>query len=39
MPILTNLILSAAATICLTVIAGMLTILMRELPVKKEHRE
>jgi hypothetical protein len=39
MPILTNLILSAAATICLTVIAGMLAIMLRELPVKKEGRE
>ncbi len=39
MPILTNLILSAAATICLTVIVGMLAILLKELPVKNEDRE
>ncbi len=39
MPILTNLILSAAATICLTVIVGMLAILLKEVPVKKEDRE
>jgi hypothetical protein len=39
MPILTNLILSAAATICLTVIVGMLTILLKEVAVKKEDRE
>jgi hypothetical protein len=39
MPILTNLILSAAATICLTVIVGMLAIMLRELPIKKEDRE
>jgi len=39
MPILTNLILSAAATICLTVIVGMLAILLREVSVKKEDRE
>ena len=36
---LTNFILSAAATICITVIVGMLVVLFKELPVKSESRD
>jgi hypothetical protein len=39
MIILTNFILSAAATICLTVIVGMLAILVIQHPAKNEEGE
>jgi len=36
---LTNFILSVAATICLTVIAGMLVILVKQHPVRNKESE
>lgn len=36
---LTNFILSVAATICLTVMAGMLVILVKQNPVKNKECE